>query len=64
MGLGTYGSRSLAIGGVAAAHAAEKLALKCKEIVAYNLEANVDDIEVIGGKFALVGDPDQGMTLA
>ncbi|MEY2517025.1 MAG: aerobic carbon-monoxide dehydrogenase large subunit, partial [bacterium] len=29
MGLGTYGSRSLAIGGVAAAHAAEKLALKC-----------------------------------
>ncbi|MDX6676752.1 MAG: aerobic carbon-monoxide dehydrogenase large subunit [Solirubrobacteraceae bacterium] len=64
MGLGTYGSRSLAIGGVAAAHAAEKLALKCREIVAFNLEANVDDIEVIGGKFALAGDPDQGMTLA
>jgi carbon-monoxide dehydrogenase large subunit len=63
MGLGTYGSRSLAIGGVAAAHAAEKLALKCKEIVAFNLEAAVEDIEVISGKFALVGDPDQGMTL-
>ncbi len=64
MGLGTYGSRSLAIGGVAAAHAAEKLAQKCKEIVAYNLEASVDDIEVGDGKFSLVGDPDQGMTLA
>ena len=64
MGLGTYGSRSLAIGGVAAAHAAEKLALKCREIVAFNLEASVDDIEVGSGKFHLTGDPDQGMTLA
>ncbi|MEA2139367.1 MAG: aerobic carbon-monoxide dehydrogenase large subunit, partial [Solirubrobacteraceae bacterium] len=64
MGLGTYGSRSLSIGGVAAAHAAEKLAEKCKAIVAFNLEASVDDIEVIAGKFALAGDPDQGMTLA
>ncbi len=64
MGLGTYGSRSLSIGGVAAAHAAEKLALKCREIVAHNLEAAVDDIEIIPGKFALAGDPDQGMTLA
>jgi len=64
MGLGTYGSRSLAIGGVAAAHAAEKLAEKCKEIVAFNLEAAVEDIEVGSGKFSLRGDPDQGMTLA
>jgi carbon-monoxide dehydrogenase large subunit len=64
MGLGTYGSRSLSIGGVAAAHAAEKLAEKCKAIVAFNLEASVDDIEVTAGRFALAGDPDQGMTLA
>jgi carbon-monoxide dehydrogenase large subunit len=63
MGLGTYGSRSLAIGGVAAAHAAEKLAEKCRQIVAFNLEADVSDIEVGSGKFQLVGDPDQGMTL-
>ena len=46
MGLGTYGSRSLAIGGVAAAHAAEKIALKIREIVAHNLEADAADIEV------------------
>jgi carbon-monoxide dehydrogenase large subunit len=64
MGLGTYGSRSLSIGGVAAAHAAEKLALKCREIVAFNLEAAIEDIEVANGRFALVGDPDKGMTLA
>jgi len=64
MGLGTYGSRSLSVGGVAAAHAAEKLAEKCREIVAFNLEANVADIEVGDGRFSLVGDPDKGMTLA
>jgi carbon-monoxide dehydrogenase large subunit len=63
MGLGTYGSRSLAIGGVAAAHAAEKLAEKCKAIVAFNLEASIEDIEVGSGSFHLAGDPDQGMTL-
>ncbi|HEV2777513.1 MAG TPA: molybdopterin cofactor-binding domain-containing protein [Solirubrobacteraceae bacterium] len=64
MGLGTYGSRSLAIGGVAAAHAAEKIAEKCRAIVAHNLEANVADVEVVNGKFSLRGDPESGMTLA
>jgi carbon-monoxide dehydrogenase large subunit len=64
MGLGTYGSRSLAIGGVAVAHAAEKIAMKIREIVAWNLEADAADIEVQNDKFSLKGDPDQGMTLA
>jgi carbon-monoxide dehydrogenase large subunit len=63
MGLGTYGSRSLSIGGVAAAHAAEKIAAKCREIVAHNLEADPGDIELYNGRFSLVGDPEQGMTL-
>jgi aerobic carbon-monoxide dehydrogenase large subunit len=64
MGLGTYGSRSLSIGGVACAHAAEKIAQKCREIVAHNLEADPSDIEIHDGKFSLRGDPEQGMTLA
>jgi len=64
MGLGTYGSRSLAIGGVAATHAAEKIASKCREIVARNLEADPGDIELHNGRFSLRGDPEQGMTLA
>ncbi len=64
MGLGTYGSRSLAIGGVACAHAADKIAEKCRLIVAHNLEADVSDIEVGSGTFALRGDPDKSMTLA
>ncbi len=64
MGLGTYGSRSLSVGGVAVAHAAEKIAEKIRLIVAHNLEADAADIEVNDGKFSLKGDPDQGMTLA
>jgi carbon-monoxide dehydrogenase large subunit len=64
MGLGTYGSRSLSIGGVACAHAAEKIAEKCRQIVAHNLEADPGDIEVFNGRFSLKGDPDQGMSLA
>ncbi|MDP2711227.1 MAG: molybdopterin-dependent oxidoreductase [Solirubrobacteraceae bacterium] len=64
MGLGTYGSRSLSVGGVAVAHAAEKIAQKAREIVAHNLEADPADIEVRDGRFSLKGDPDQGMTLA
>ncbi len=64
MGLGTYGSRSLSIGGVAVAHAAEKISEKARAIVAHNLEADVADIEVREGKFSLRGDPESGMTLA
>jgi len=64
MGLGTYGSRSLSVGGVAAAHAAEKIAAKCREIVAHNLECDPGDIEMRDGRFSLVGDPEKGMTLA
>jgi carbon-monoxide dehydrogenase large subunit len=64
MGLGTYGSRSLSVGGVAAAHAAEKIAQKCREIVAHNLECDPSDIEVLDGRYQLVGDPEKGMTLA
>ena len=60
MGLGTYGSRSLAIGGVACAQAAEQLAQKCREIVAHNLEAASEDIEVEGGRFVVSGSPESG----
>ncbi len=64
MGLGTYGSRSLAVGGEAAARAAEKVAEKCKRIVAHNLEAAPEDIEVRDGKFSVRGSPEKGMALA
>jgi aerobic carbon-monoxide dehydrogenase large subunit len=63
-GLDTYGSRSLAVGGEAAARTAEKVAAKAKAIVAHQLEADPADIELHDGKFAVRGSPDKGMALA
>ena len=63
-GLDTYGSRSLAVGGEAAARAATKVANKVKAIVAHQLEAAPEDIELRDGKFSVRGSPDKGLTLA
>ncbi|HVP04030.1 MAG TPA: xanthine dehydrogenase family protein molybdopterin-binding subunit [Solirubrobacteraceae bacterium] len=64
VGKGTYGSRTLAVGGEAIAKAADKVAAKAAQIVAHALEAAPEDIEVSGGKFAVKGAPSKGMTLA
>ncbi len=63
-GLGTYGSRSLSVGGESAARAADKIAEKARKIVAHLLEAAPEDIEVRDGRFSVRGSPDQGMALA
>ncbi len=63
-GRNTYGSRSLATGGEAVARAADKVVTKAKAIVAAELEAAPEDIEVAGGKFSVRGSPDKGLTLA
>jgi carbon-monoxide dehydrogenase large subunit len=63
-GLDTYGSRTLAVGGEAAARAANKVADKAKAIVAHQLEADVADIELRDGKFIVRGSPEKGMVLA
>ena len=63
-GRNTYGSRSLAVGGEALARCANKIVEKAKAIVAHNLEASPEDIELQDGKFAVRGSPDKGMTLA
>lgn len=62
-GLGTYGSRSTAVGGEAVARATAKIVDKARQIVAHQLEAAVDDIELSGDKFAVKGSPDKGMTI-
>jgi carbon-monoxide dehydrogenase large subunit len=63
-GLGTYGSRSLAVGGQAIANATEKIVDKARRIVAHQLEAAPEDIEVADGKFRVRGQPDSGLALA
>jgi carbon-monoxide dehydrogenase large subunit len=63
-GLGTYGSRTLAVGGESLARSAVKVAEKAKRIAAHLLEAAPEDIELSDGKFSVRGSPDKGMTLA
>jgi carbon-monoxide dehydrogenase large subunit len=63
-GLGTYGSRSLAVGGESIARSAAKVVEKAKRIAAHQLEAAPEDMEVVDGKFSVRGSPDKGMTLA
>ena len=63
-GMGTYGSRSLAVGGEACVRAADKVADKAKKIVAHLLEAAPEDIELAGGRYQVRGSPDKGMEVA
>ena len=62
-GMGTYGSRSLAVGGSAMVKAMDKIIAKGKKIAAHLMEAAVEDIEFAGGKFSVAGT-DKSKTLA
>ncbi len=55
MGMGTYGSRSLAVGGSAMVRAAEKVIAKAKKIAAHLMEASHEDIELKDGAFSVAG---------
>ena len=54
-GMGTYGSRSLAVGGSAIVKALDKIVAKGKKIAAHLLEAAESDIEFKDGKFTVAG---------
>jgi carbon-monoxide dehydrogenase large subunit len=55
MGLGTFASRSLSVGGSAVDMAMEKIIDKGMKIAAHLLEASVDDIEFADGDFTVSG---------
>src|SRR2546429_1525218 len=54
-GMGTYGSRSLAVGGTAIIKALDKIVAKGKKIAAHLLEAAEADVEFKDGKFTVAG---------
>jgi carbon-monoxide dehydrogenase large subunit len=58
-GYGTYGSRTLAVGGVAISRACGKVVDKGKKIAAHLLEAAEEDVEFHNGKFTVKGSPDK-----
>ena len=64
LGMDTYGSRSLPVGGVAVGMACDKVIEKAKQIAAHQLEANADDLEFSGGVFRVAGSPDAEVPLA
>jgi len=55
MGMGTYGSRSGAVGMSALSKALDKIEVKAKKVAAHVLEASVDDIDFKDGKFTVKG---------
>ncbi len=54
-GMGTYGSRSLAVGGTAIYNAVQKVIAKGRKIAAHLLEASEEDIEFADGNFTVAG---------
>ncbi|MDE2006432.1 MAG: xanthine dehydrogenase family protein molybdopterin-binding subunit [Rhodospirillales bacterium] len=61
-GMGTYGSRSLAVGGSAMVKAMDKIIAKGRKIAAHLMEAAVEDVEFKSGTFTVAGT-DKSKTL-
>jgi carbon-monoxide dehydrogenase large subunit len=55
VGTGTFGSRSIAVGGSALHAACQKIILKGRKIAAHRLEASAADIEFSAGEFRVAG---------
>jgi len=58
-GMGTYGSRSLAVGGTAIIKAVDKVIAKGKKIAAHLMEASEADLEFSDGVFRVAGTDKQ-----
>ncbi len=64
LGLDTYGSRSLAVGGTAIWHATDRVIDKARRIAAHQMEADEHDLELVDGTFRVKGTPSREMALA
>ena len=64
LGMDTYGSRSLSVGGIALYNAAEKIRDKARHIAAHELEVSADDLEWKEGAFRVKGAPEKAKTIA
>lgn len=63
MGIGTFGSRSAAVGGIACYNSLQKIKEKARKIAAHLLEANEQDVVYENGKAFVKGSPDRAKTL-
>jgi carbon-monoxide dehydrogenase large subunit len=62
-GMGTYGSRSAAVGGSALATSAQKVVDKAGTIAAHLMEASEEDVEFENGEFSVSGAPERSMNI-
>jgi carbon-monoxide dehydrogenase large subunit len=62
-GMGTYGSRSAAVGGAAVAQSAREVVDKARELAAHQLEVSEADLEFEDGEFHVTGAPDRSLGL-
>ncbi len=62
-GYGSYGSRSLVVGGEAIVRSTNKIVDKARRLAAHLLEVAVDDIEYADGRASVKGSPDQSKTI-
>ncbi len=60
-GMGTYGSRSAAVGGSALVTSAQKVVEKARTIAAHDLEADEEDVVFDNGTFHVEGAPDRSV---
>src|SRR5207344_971352 len=57
LGLDSYGSRSLSVGGTAVDLATDRVLMKARAIAAHQLEISEDDLEYVEGEFRAKGSP-------
>ena len=62
-GIGTFGSRATAVGGIAVYQAAETVREKARELASHILEVDADDLVFADGKFNVKGVPRKGLTI-
>jgi carbon-monoxide dehydrogenase large subunit len=63
-GYGTYGSRSLHVGGSAVLMSCRKVVDKARKLAAHLLEASEEDVAFDQGRFHVKGSPDKAKTMA
>ena len=63
MGVGTMGSRALAVGGTALFRATGKVRDKARRIAAHILEAAEEDVVLLDGRYQVRGAPDHSLDL-
>ena len=63
-GIGTMGSRQVAVGGEGVKNASLKIVQNAKSIAAHKLEANPEDIEIADGNLFVKGTPSKSLSWA